>query len=92
MTERHINPRAEIARFSHLELMQYKESMDAYRDIVNAINTAKKDSYAEGREDGREEGREQRNLELAKMMKEKGIATKDICEMTGLSKEQIMLL
>ena len=84
MTERHINPRAEIARFSHLELMQYKESMDAYRDIVNAINTAKKDSFAEGRE--------QRNLELAKLMKEKGIATKDICEMTGLSEEQIMLL
>ena len=79
---------AEIAKFSPLELMQYEESMDAYRDIVNAINTAKKDSYAEGREDGRE----QRNLELAKMMKEKGIATKDICEMTGLSKEQIMLL
>ena len=80
--------------------MQYKESMDAYRDIVNAINTAKKDSYAEGREDGREdgreegreEGREQRNLELAKMMKEKGIVTKDICEMTGLSEEQVKLL
>ena len=80
---------AEIAKFSPLELMQYEESMDAYRDIVNAINTAKKDSYAEGREDGREEGREQRNLELAKMMKEKGIATKDICEMTGLREEQV---
>lgn len=84
---------AEIAKFSPLELMQYEESMDAYRDIVNAINTAKKDSYAEGREDGREEGREegreQRNLELAKMMKEKGISTKDICEMTGLCEEQV---
>ena len=79
---------AEIAKFSPLELMQYEESMDAYRDIVNAINTAKKDSYAEGREDGRE----QRNLELAKMMKEKGIVTKDICEMTGLSEEQVKLL
>ena len=76
---------AEIAKFSPQELMQYEESMDAYRDIVNAINTAKKDSYAEGREDGRE----QRNLELAKMMKEKGIATKDICEMTGLCEEQV---
>ena len=75
---------AEIAKFSPQELMQYEESMDAYRDIVNAINTAKKDSFAEGRE--------QRNLELAKLMKEKGIATKDICEMTGLSEEQIMLL
>ena len=84
---------AEIAKFSPQELMQYEESMDAYRDIVNAINTAKKDSYAEGREDGREEGREegreQRNLELAKMMKEKGISTKDICEMTGLCEEQV---
>ena len=76
---------AEIAKFSPQELMQYEESMDAYRDIVNAINTAKKDSYAEGREDGRE----QRNLELAKMMKEKGISTKDICEMTGLCEEQV---
>lgn len=79
---------AEIAKFNPQELMQYEDSVNAYRDIVNAINTAKKDSFAEGKA----EGIEQRNIEIAKKMIEKGMALNDISEMTGLSITNIELL
>ena len=47
---------AEISKFNPQELMQYEDSVNAYRDIVNAINTAKKDSFAEGVAKGIAEG------------------------------------
>lgn len=48
---------AEIAKFNPDELQLYEDSINAYRDIVNAINTAKKDSFAEGEAKGIEKGR-----------------------------------
>ena len=50
---------AEIAKFSQQELLQYEDSVNAYRDIINAINTAIKDGYAEGKAKGMEEGRKE---------------------------------
>ena len=58
--DRYINPQtdfgfkrlfeqAEISRFNPQELKQYDDSVNAYRDIVNAINTAFKDGFAEGK-------------------------------------------
>ena len=58
--DRYINPQtdfgfkrlfeqAEISRFNPQELKQYEDSVNAYRDIVNAINTAIKDGFAEGK-------------------------------------------
>lgn len=66
--DRYINPQtdfgfkrlfeqAEISRFNPQELKQYEDSVNAYRDIVNAINTAIKDGFAEGKAKGLEEGR-----------------------------------
>jgi hypothetical protein len=43
---------AEIARFSKEAQRQYDDSLKAYRDITNAINTARKDAREEGREEG----------------------------------------
>ena len=84
---------AEISKFNPQELMQYEDSANAYRDIVNAINTAKKDSFAEGRAEGRAEGItegiEQRNIEIAKKMIERGMSLNDISDMTGLSIEVV---
>ena len=84
---------AEISKFNPQELMQYEDSVNAYRDIVNAINTAKKDSFAEGRAEGRAEGItegiEQRNIEIAKKMIERGMSLNDISDMTGLSIEVV---
>lgn len=88
---------AEIAKFSQQELLQYEDSVNAYRDIINAINTAIKDGYAEGkakgmeerRKEGMEEGIRLRNLEIAKNMIKKGLAIADISELTGLPIEDI---
>ena len=80
---------AEIAKFAPEELRLYEDSVNAYRDIVNAINTAKKDSYAEGRAEGIAEGIKVRNMEIAKMMLRKDMSTADIAEMTGLKPSDI---
>ncbi len=47
---------AEIACFTPEQLSEYEDSMKAYRDIVNAVNTAKEDGFAEGEAKGRAEG------------------------------------
>lgn len=91
---------AEIAKFNAIDLKAYENSMNAYRDIVNAINTARKDSFsegkAEGREEGRAEGREEgmakRNIEIAKTMLDNGEAIDKIILYTGLSEEDIKQL
>lgn len=85
---------AEISRFNPQELKQYEDSVNAYRDIVNAINTAIKDGFAEGKAkaegwaegwaEGIAKGIEQRNIEIAKNMLRKGLSAEDISEMTGL--------
>ena len=72
---------AEICKFNPQELMQYEDSVNAYRDIVNAINTAKKDSFAEGVA----KGIEQRNVEIARKMLGKGMTPEEVADMTGLS-------
>lgn len=99
--DRYINPQtdfgfkrlfeqAEISRFNPQELKQYEDSVNAYRDIVNAINTAIKDGFAEGKAkaegwaEGIAKGIEQRNIEIAKNMLRKGLSAEDISEMTGL--------
>jgi predicted transposase YdaD len=49
----------EIARFTLEDQRQYEESIKAYRDIVNAINTAKKEAREEGKAEGLAQGREE---------------------------------
>ena len=55
-----------------------------YRDIVNAINTAKKEA--------KEEGRDERTLEIARRMKSKGKSIEEIAEMTDLPVDEISRL
>ena len=47
---------AEIAKFKPLELKAYEQSIYAYRDIKNGIDTAKKEGLEQGRKEGLEEG------------------------------------
>ena len=54
---------AEIAKFTKLEYDNYEESLKAYRDWKNTIDTEKKISWEEGHEKGREEGFEEGRLE-----------------------------
>ena len=68
---------AAIARFSPTELREYEDSLKAYRDIKNSLDTAKEEGRAEGREEGRAEGREEGRAEgiamVTKMMFAKGM-------------------
>ena len=47
---------AEIARFDKTELKAYEDSLKAYRDIKNSLDTAKEEGRAEGLAEGRAEG------------------------------------
>ena len=72
---------AEIAKFSPEDQRQYEDSIKAYRDITNAINTA--------RMEAKSEGKEETQIETARKMKAKGYAIEEIAEITGLTPEQI---
>ena len=92
---------AAIARFSPTELREYEDSLKAYRDIKNSLDTAKEEGRAEGREEGRAEGREEGRAEgreegraegiamVAKMMYAKGMSVDVIASMTGLSTDEV---
>ena len=71
---------AEIAKFSPEDQHQYEDSIKAYRDINNAINTAKK------------EAKEEEKIDMANKMKMRGYAIEDIADITGLSLDEIAKL
>ncbi|MCI6840260.1 MAG: hypothetical protein MR900_10320, partial [Prevotella sp.] len=72
---------AEISKFNPTELKLYEDSVNAYRDIVNAIKTAEKRKYAEGRAEG--------HADVARKLLEMNISVNDIAKATGLSIEEI---
>ena len=76
---------AAIARFSPTELREYEDSLKAYRDIKNSLDTAK----AEGRAEGRAEGELEKSLEIARNLLSLGIPVSQVLKATGLTQEQI---
>ena len=68
---------AEIAKFTPTELKEYEDSLKAYRDIKNSLDTAK------------EEGREEKAIQIAKKMLDAGMDIDTIMRMTNLSKNEI---
>ena len=95
---------AEIAKFKPLELKAYEQSVYAYRDIKNGIDTAKKEGIEQGRKEGfqqghekgvaqgREEGIVSTNADNARKMRSLGVSDEIIRQVTGLSKEEIARL
>ena len=87
---------AEIARFTKEQYEEYEDSLKAYRDWLNTINTAVMKSRAEGRAEGlaegREEGRIEERLELARKFKASGVPVNVIAANTGLSEDEISAL
>lgn len=91
---------AEIAKFTKTEYDNYEESLKVYRDWKNMIVTEKKISWEEGHEVGKEEGREegieegkkQNAIEMAKILKEEGVAINIIVKSSGLTEEEINAL
>lgn len=72
---------AEIAKFSKKELREYEDSLKAYRDIKNSLDTAE--------EKGRKKGMEERSLEIAREMLQDGEPIEKIIRYTGLSENEI---
>ena len=72
------------------ELREYEDSLKAYRDIKNSIDTAKEEGRKEGRQEGREEGREEGRKEgrVEGIAKEKLATAKRLLGM-GLTQEQV---
>ncbi len=91
---------AEISKFNPQELKMYEDSVNAYRDIINAIRTAEKKKFAEGEAEGmakgmakgRAEGRAEGLADVAKAMLEKHMDIGMIAEFTGMSADEIQKL
>lgn len=91
MTDKYINPHTDFgfkrlfgSEFNEQELKLYEDSINAYRDIVNAIRTAEKKKFAEGRAEG--------IVEVAKKMLEKGMSANLVAEITDLSPDKVSSL
>ena len=72
---------AAIARFTPIELQEYEDSLKAYRDIKNSLDTAEAK--------GREEGINIANLAIAKRMLSDGMDMELVLKYTGLTEKQI---
>ena len=89
----HLFSEAEIASFTHTELKEYEDSLKAYRDIKNSLDTAKDEGRAEGMAKGMAEGMAKGRVEtLNKMvseMKREGLGYDLIEKLTGLTQKDI---
>ncbi len=68
---------AEIANFSKKEKDAYEDSLKAYRDMNNVLNTRE------------EKGRMEGVIRVAKNLLKMGLDPEQICQATGLTKEQV---
>ena len=73
---------AEIAKFTPTELKEYEDSLKAYRDVKNSIDTA----LEKGREEGMTKGME---IGIAKGMEKEKLTTARRLLSMGLSEEQV---
>lgn len=58
-------------------------------DIINAINTAKKDGYAKGLAEGLTEGIKRRKVEIARKMLRRGIEADEVAEVVDMTIQEI---
>ena len=87
----------EIPKFDNQERKLYEDSVNAYRDIVNAIRTAEKKKFAEGMAKGKAEGiaegmakgEKAAKVKIAANLLSLGVPMKTIMQASGLSEEEI---
>lgn len=58
-------------------------------DIINAINTAKKDGYAKGLAEGLAEGIKRRKVEIARKMLRRGMEADEVAEVVDMTIQEI---
>ena len=74
------------------ERRDYEVDLEHYIKTMGMIRTGREEGRAEGREEGREEGRTEKQREIARAMKEDGLAPELIAKYTGISIEEAMIL
>ena len=80
---------AEIAKLNKEEFRKYQESLNAYRDIKNSVDTAREEGHEKGIVKGREEGQIEGKIEVAKNLLQNNISIDIIVNSTGLTKNEI---
>ena len=80
---------ASQANLSDEERARYEAEWKIYNDYFNTIESAKKRANEEGRAEGRAEGELKAKIESARKMKAMNFPTETICQITGLSLEEI---
>lgn len=58
-------------------------------DIINAINTAKKDGYAKGLAEGLAESIKRRKVEIARKMLRRGMEADEVAEVVDMTIQEI---
>ena len=79
---------AEIAHFTLAELRHYEDSLKAFRDVKNCIDSAEE----KGRAEGRAEGERAKAIEIAKHLLAMHLPMESITKATGLSSADIAAL
>lgn len=84
---------AEIARFNKEDIKEYEDSLKAYRDIQNSIETAKEEEFAKGYAEGFVEGFKQGiakgEQKIVQAMIQQGCDVDFISKVTGISTDTI---
>ena len=80
---------AEIAKFTPTELKEYEDSLKAYRDVKNSIDTALERGREEGRAEGRKEGMNQKAIQIARKLLKSGMDIATVMKMTDLTEEEM---
>ena len=84
---------AEIAKFTPTELKEYEDSLKAYRDVKNSIDTAlekgREEGMAKGMEIGIAKGMEKEKLTTARRLLSMGLSDEQVATVTELPLEEI---
>ena len=87
---------AEIAKFTPTELKEYEDSLKAYRDVKNSIDTAlekgREEGMAKGMEKGIAKGMEKEKLTTARRLLSMGLSDEQVSTATELPLEEILKL
>lgn len=97
--------KAELSKLGQADLDRYESSLKVFRDNKATFDYAKETAYDEGRSEGllkgrsegllkgkaegKAEGKMEGKMEIAKRMKEKGLSSQEIVDITGLDESQI---
>ncbi len=81
--------KAELSKFDPSEMDSYENSLKIYRDLKNVIDTASSEGELRGESRGELNGRIKERKDVAKALKDHGVAIEIIIKTTSLSKEEI---